>query len=67
MKRRFGFEIVVYEKLAAAFEREIGAVNEVFVKAVALLVDVVDLVVVFAIDHKHHVRQGEGRVCVVSD
>ena len=50
------FDVVVYEKLLAAFEREISAVDEVFVEAVALFVDVVDLVAVFAIDHDHDVR-----------
>ena len=60
-------QIVVLKKLAPAFERKISAVDEVFVKAVALLVDVVDLVVVFAIDNKHHVWQSVGRVGIVGD
>ncbi len=36
-------------------------------KAVALLVDVVDLVTVLTIDHDHRVRQSVGSVGVVSD
>ena len=43
------------------------SVDEVFVETVTLLVDVVDLVLVFAIDHEHHVRQGVRRVWIVSD
>ncbi len=61
------FQIIVDEKLAAAFERQVIAVNEIFVKAVALFVDVVDFVVVLAIDHNHHVRQGVRRVRIVRD
>ena len=60
-------DVVVYEKFLAAFEREIGAVDEVFVETVALFVDVVDLVAVFAIDDDHYVREGVGSVGVVSD
>ena len=62
-----GFEIVVLEKLSAALEREIGAVDEVFVKAVALLVDVIDLVAVFAINHEQHVGESIWRVRVIGE
>src|SRR5215510_13769573 len=58
---------MVNKEFAPALEREISAIDEVFVKAVALLVDVVDLVVVFAIDHDHDVRQRVRSVRIVRD
>ena len=57
-------EVVVLEELVAAFEREVGAVDEVFVEAVALRVDVVDFVPVLAVDDEHDVRQRVGLVGV---
>src|SRR5262249_28473835 len=42
---------------AAAFERQIGGVDEVFMKGEEFRVHVVDAIMVAAIDDKHKVRQ----------
>jgi hypothetical protein len=60
-------EVVVVKKLLATFEREVCTVDEVFMKFVALLVDVIDLISVFSIDHKEYVREGVGSVGVIGD
>ncbi len=55
---------VILLELRAAFEREIRAVDEILVEAVALRVDVVDAVPFLAVDDEHDVRQGVRRVGV---
>jgi hypothetical protein len=50
------FQIVILEKLAATLKGQIGSVHEVFVKGIALRVDVVDFVSVLAVDDKQDVR-----------
>jgi len=60
-------DVIVLEKLTSAFEGEISTVDEVFVEAVTLLVDVVDLVAVFAIDDEHYVWECVRCVRVIRD
>ena len=60
-------EVIVIKKLLAPFKRKVCAIDEVLVKLVALLVHVIDLIPVFAIDHKHQVWQCVWSVGVVGD
>ena len=62
-----GLEIVVLKKLAAAFQREISSIYEIFVEGITLCVDVVNLVLIFAVDDEEHVRKCVGRVWIIGD
>ena len=57
-------DVVVAPELLAAFEREVRAVDEVLVEAVALRVDVIDFVAVLSVNDEEDVRQRVGLVCV---
>src|ERR1051325_5900318 len=49
-------QIIVFKKDLTAFQRKISAVDEVFVKLIELGIDVVNAIVVQAIDYKQEVR-----------
>jgi hypothetical protein len=60
-------QVVVLKKLSSTLERQVSAVHEIFVKAVTLCVDVIDLVSILPVDNKQNVWQRVRSVCVVSD
>ena len=62
-----GFEIIVLKEFLPALQREIGAVDEILVKLVAVRVDVVNTILVLAIYYEQNVRQGVRRVRVVNN
>jgi len=61
------FQIIVFEKFLPALKRQISAVDEIFVKLVELGVDIVNAVLVLAVDDKQHVRQRIRCVRIVDD
>jgi hypothetical protein len=60
------FQVIVLEKLAASLKRQVSPVHEIFVKGIALSIDIVNSVAIFAINNKQHVWQRIRGVGVVS-
>src|SRR6185503_17563190 len=60
-------DVVVVEEVTPALERQVRTVHEVFVEAIILPIDVVDLVAVLAIDHDQDVRQSVRSIGVVNE
>ena len=60
-------QIVILKKHLTTFQREISAVHEVFVKGVALRVDVIDAIAVLSVNNEQHVRQRVRRIWIIDD
>ena len=59
-----GLQIVVLKKLLAALKRQVSAVDEIFVEAITLRVDVIDFILVAPINNEQHMRQRVARISV---